>query len=546
MAHGAPSFAPAILELVGEFYEDRHAGRPFDPSRDPVRYAGRVFGAEELRYLVDASLDFYLTASRFTEEFEAGMADYLDVSDALFVNSGSSANLVALTTLTSPKLGERRLRPGDEVLTVAAGFPATVAPIVQNGLVPVFLDVRLTDYNVDPDRLRAALSERTRAIMIAHTLGVPFDLDAVMDLVEEHDLWFVEDNCDALGSRYRDRLTGTFGHLSALSFYPAHHITTGEGGMVVTDDEDLARIARSVRDWGRDCYCAGGENNTCGKRFSQQFGSLPYGYDHKYVYSHLGYNLKATDMQAAIGCAQLARLDGFIEARKHNHARLSEALRPFADKLLLPVAPPHTDPSWFCFVITVRDDAGFSRNELTGFLEANRVETRNLFSGNLLRHPAFENIERRVVGDLVTTDAIMERTFFVGVYPGIDDARMDYMIDVFRRFMSGEREETVDGGSVRPAAGEADVRRGCGPQDRVSGLGGDRPRRACLHRRTRVHRLGPAVQAGPVHAPRARCLRTGRLLAGVPRVLDRQLSARPTSAGDHLRSQGRLHVAHGG
>ncbi len=263
---------------------------------------------------------------------------------------------------------------------------------------PVFVDVRLSDYNADPVALRAAVSDRTRAIMLAHTLGVPYDLDTVMELVEEHDLWLVEDNCDALGSTYRDRLTGTFGHLATLSFYPAHHITTGEGGMVVTDDEELARIARSVRDWGRDCYCVGGENNTCGKRFSQQFGSLPHGYDHKYVYSHLGYNLKATDMQAAIGRAQLARLDGFVAVRKRNHARLFEALRSYEDRLILPAAPPHTDPSWFCFVITVREDAGFTRNELTGFLEANRIETRNLFSGNLLRHPAFENIERRVVG----------------------------------------------------------------------------------------------------------------------------------------------------
>jgi CDP-6-deoxy-D-xylo-4-hexulose-3-dehydrase len=440
-----------ILDLVGEFYGERHAGAPFDPARDPVRYAGRVFGAEELRYLVDASLDFYLTASRFTEEFEAGLADYLDVSDALFVNSGSSANLVALTALTSPRLGDRRLKPGDEVITVAAGFPATVAPIVQNGLVPVFVDVRLGDYNADPEQLRAAVSERTRAIMLAHTLGVPFDLDTVLDLVEKHDLWFVEDNCDALGSRHRDRLTGTFGHMAALSFYPAHHITTGEGGMVLTGDEDLARLARSVRDWGRDCYCAGGENNTCGKRFTQQFGTLPHGYDHKYVYSHLGYNLKATDMQAAIGCAQLARLDGFIEARKRNHARLLEALRAYEDRLVLPFAPPHTDPSWFCFVITVREDAGFTRNELTGFLEANRVETRNLFSGNLLRHPAFESIERRVIGDLIVTDVVMERTFFVGVYPGIDEARMDYMIDVFGRFMAGERAAVDAVGSIGPA-----------------------------------------------------------------------------------------------
>jgi len=434
-----------ILELVGRYYQERHVPPPFDPARDPVRYAGRVFGAEELQLLVDSSLDFYLTAGRFTEQFEAGVADYLGLSDALFVNSGSSANLVALTALTSPKLGERRLKPGDEVITVAAGFPSTVAPIVQNGLVPVFVDVRLSDYNADPEQLRAAVSDRTRAIMLAHTLGVPFDLDTVMELVEKHDLWLVEDNCDALGSRHRDRLTGTFGHLATSSFYPAHHITTGEGGMVVTNDEGLARIARSIRDWGRDCYCAGGENNTCGKRFAQQFGSLPHGYDHKYVYSHLGYNLKATDMQAAIGCAQLARLDGFIAARKHNHARLFDALRPYGDRLILPVAPPQTDPSWFCFVITVREDAGFTRNELTAFLEANRIETRSLFSGNLLRHPAFENIERRVIGDLGNTDTVMNRTFFVGVYPGIDDVRLDYVADVFGRFMAGAR--TVGGGA---------------------------------------------------------------------------------------------------
>jgi len=437
--HDASDTRSEILELVARYYRERHLPTPFDPDRDPVRYAGRVFGEEEMRSLVDASLDFYLTAGRFTEAFESGIADYLGLSDALFVNSGSSANLVALTTLTSPKLGERRLKPGDEVITVAAGFPSTVAPIVQNGLVPVFVDVRLGDYNADPEQLRAAVSPRTRAIMLAHTLGVPFDLDTVMDLVEKHELWLVEDNCDALGSRYRDRLTGTFGHLATSSFYPAHHITTGEGGMVVTDREELARIARSIRDWGRDCYCAGGENNTCGKRFSQQFGSLPYGYDHKYVYSHLGYNLKATDMQAAIGGAQLARLGDFVAARKHNHARLLEALQPYEDRLILPVVPPHTDPSWFCFVITVREDAGFTRNELTAFLEANRIETRSLFSGNLLRHPAFEAIERRVVGDLANTDAVMKDTFFVGVYPGIDDPRMDYVIDTFHRFIGGER-----------------------------------------------------------------------------------------------------------
>src|SRR5712671_3412671 len=443
-----------ILDLVARYYSEHHAPPPFDPSRDPVRYAGRVFGEEEMRYLVDSSLDFYLTASRYTEEFEAGIADYLGLSDALFVNSGSSANLVALTTLTSPRLGERRLKPGDEVITVAAGFPSTVSPIVQNGLVPVFVDVRLGDYNADPDQLRAAVSPRTRAIMLAHTLGVPFDLDTVMELVESNDLWFVEDNCDALGATYRGRLTGTFGHLATSSFYPAHHITTGEGGMVVTNDQTLARIARSIRDWGRDCYCAGGENNTCGKRFAQQFGSLPYGYDHKYVYSHLGYNLKATDMQAAIGCAQLPRIEPFGAARRHNHARLLEALRPYEDRFILPVAPPHTDPSWFAFVITVRDDAGFTRADLTAFLEANRIETRGLFSGNLLRHPAFETIERRVVGDLVNTDIVMNDTFFVGVYPGIDDARMDYVIDTFERFMGGARASSGAIGRPAPAPAE--------------------------------------------------------------------------------------------
>jgi CDP-6-deoxy-D-xylo-4-hexulose-3-dehydrase len=425
-----------ILDLAGRYYRERHAPRPFDPDRDSVRYAGRVFGEAEIRALIDSSLDFYLTASRYTEAFEAGFADYLGLSDALFVNSGSSANLVALTTLTSPKLGDRRLRPGDEVVTVAAGFPSTVAPIVQNRLLPVFVDVRLGDYNVDPDELRAAISPRTKAIMLAHTLGVPFDVDAVLEVVQEHGLWFVEDNCDALGATYRGRLTGTFGHLATSSFYPAHHITTGEGGMVVTDDTALARVAQSIRDWGRDCYCAGGENNTCGKRFSQQFGTLPYGYDHKYVYSHLGYNLKATDMQAAIGATQLARIDEFVAARKRNHRRLLEALRPYEDRLILPTAPVNTDPSWFAFVITVRDDAGFSRADLTSHLEHRRIETRGLFSGNLLRHPAFETIERRVVGDLASTEAIMDRTFFVGVYPGIDDARMDYVIDAFARFMS--------------------------------------------------------------------------------------------------------------
>ncbi len=428
-----------ILALVTEYYQEKFADRPFDPETGLVHYAGRVFDAQELVNLVDASLDFFLTANRYAEEFEASFADYLGVSDALLVNSGSSANLVALTVLTSPKLGERRLMPGDEVITVAAGFPTTVTPIVQNRLVPVFVDVNLGDYTANTEQLCAAVGPRTRAMMMAHTLGVPFDLDVVMELVKAHDLWLVEDNCDALGSRYRGELTGTFGHLATHSFYPAHHITMGEGGCVVTNDDDLGRIARSIRDWGRDCYCAGGENNTCGKRFSQQFGSLPFGYDHKYVYSHIGYNLKATDMQAAIGCAQLQKLPGFVEKRKANFQAISRMLEPYQDRMILPQALPHSDPSWFAFVVTVRQDAGFSRNELTRFLEANRIETRNLFSGNLLRHPAFENIEHRVVGDLRNTDFIMTNTFFIGVYPGLTSRHLEWIESVFNRFMKGER-----------------------------------------------------------------------------------------------------------
>ena len=428
-----------IAALVKEYHQAQFGGRTFTPGKDLIHYAGRVFDEQELTSLVDSSLDFFLTANRYAERFEADFADYMGVSDALIVNSGSSANLVALTTLTSPKLGDRRLKPGDEVLTVAAGFPTTLAPIIQNQLLPVFVDVRMGEYNADPDLLRAAIGPKTRAIMMAHSSGVPFDLDTVMALAKEHDLWVVEDNCDALGSRYRGKLTGTFGHLATISFYPAHHITMGEGGAVVTNDHQLARIARSYRDWGRDCYCAGGENNTCGTRFSQQFGALPYGFDHKYVYSHIGYNLKVTDMQAAIGCAQLAKLDGFIAARRRNHDRLYDALKRYEDRLVLPATPANAEPSWFGFVLTVREDAGFTRADIVKFLEANHVETRTLFAGNLLRHPAFESIAHRLSGDLAVTDRVMRDTFFVGVYPGLDDARLDYMASVFERFLNGER-----------------------------------------------------------------------------------------------------------
>lgn len=443
MKQHAPSAAGELRTRIGalvrEYYEAQFSDRTFDPQKQIVHFAGRVFDAEELSNLVDASLDFFLTANRYAESFEAAFADYLGVSDALLVNSGSSANLLAVTTLTSPKLGDRRLKPGDEVITVAAGFPTTLAPLVQNNLVPVFVDVNLGDYNAIPERLREAIGPRTRAIMMAHTLGAPFDLDTVMDLAKRHDLWVIEDNCDALGSRYRGQLTGTFGHLATFSFYPAHHMTMGEGGAVATSDERLSRIAKSFRDWGRDCYCAGGENNTCGTRFSQQFGTLPFGYDHKYVYSHVGYNLKVTDMQAAIGCAQLKKLDGFIAQRRANFSALLAALQPYADRLVLPHAAPHTAPSWFCFVITVRPDAGFTRAELVRFLEANRIETRTLFAGNLLRHPAYQAIQHRVAGGLENTDRVMHDTFFVGVYPGIDSTRLQHMTSVFARFFRGER-----------------------------------------------------------------------------------------------------------
>ena len=425
-----------IASLVREYYGAQFGARPFTPGVDLTHYAGRVFDADELCALVDASLDFFLTANRYADRFESEFADYLGLSDALLVNSGSSANLVAVATLTSPKLRDRRLKPGDEVVTVAAGFPTTVAPLVQHQLVPVFVDVNLGDYTAIPEQLERAIGPKTRAIMMAHTLGVPFDLDTVLALANARGLWVIEDNCDALGSTYRGRLTGTFGHLSTFSFYPAHHITMGEGGAVATNDPALARIARSFRDWGRDCYCAGGENNTCGTRFSQQFGSLPAGFDHKYVYSHIGYNLKVTDMQAAIGCAQLAKLDAFIAARRANFEFLLEALRPYEDRLLLPRATAQSEPSWFGFAITVRAGAGFSRADLVKFLEGRRVETRSLFAGNLLRHPAFQDIQHRVAAELTNTDRITNDTFFIGVYPGLDRARLEHVADCFSRFMS--------------------------------------------------------------------------------------------------------------
>jgi CDP-4-dehydro-6-deoxyglucose reductase, E1 len=423
-----------ILQLVRKLHAVKYSGVEFVPGKTPVRYAGRVFDEREMVNLVDASLDFWLTAGRYAEEFESSFAEYFGLSDAILVNSGSSANLVAMSTLTSPKLGERQLRPGDEVITAAAGFPTTVAPIVQNGLVPVFVDVQLATYNVIEESVAEAIGPRTRAIFIAHTMGNPFNLAALTGLAEKHHLWLIEDNCDALGSRYDGKLTGTFGDLATCSFYPAHHITMGEGGCVVTDSEDLARIARSFRDWGRDCYCSGGENNTCGKRFTQQFGTLPYGYDHKYVYSHIGYNLKVTDMQAAIGVAQLGKLEDFIEKRKEHFSLIYAGLKHYEERIVLPEATPGSDPSWFGFIITVREGAGFTRNELTAYLEQNGIETRNLFSGNVTRQPAFLNVPKRQVGDLRNSDYIMNNTFFIGVYPGLDSVQIDYVLDRFQEF----------------------------------------------------------------------------------------------------------------
>jgi CDP-6-deoxy-D-xylo-4-hexulose-3-dehydrase len=424
-----------ILKLVRD-YHAAEAPKPFRPGDDPVRYAGRCYDEHELANLVDSSLDFWLTAGRYADEFEAGLADFLGLDNTLLVNSGSSANLVAFSTLTSPKLMDRQVKPGDEVITVAAGFPTTVNPVIQNRAVPVFVDVELGTYVPALERIEAALSPRTKAVMMAHTMGVPYPVREVRDFCNQHRLWLIEDNCDALGARYEGRLTATFGDLATFSFYPAHHITMGEGGAVAAANEDLARIARSFRDWGRDCYCAGGENNTCGKRFAQQFGTLPFGYDHKYVYSHIGYNLKVTDMQAAIGVAQLRKIEEFVAARKRNHAALAAGLKKHERHLILHTAPPKSDPSWFGYVITVRPDAPFTRAELVNALETARIETRNLFCGNLLRHPAYAGIDHRVTGALANSDLITTNTFFLGVYPGLTKEMIRHMLDTVDRFIA--------------------------------------------------------------------------------------------------------------
>jgi CDP-6-deoxy-D-xylo-4-hexulose-3-dehydrase len=437
--------------------------KEFIHGNSKINYAGRIFDEKEMISLVDSALDFWLTTGRYAEKFEKEFAEFLGVKHCSLTNSGLSANLLAFMALTSPKLGERRIKKGDEVITVAAGFPTTVTPIIQYGAVPVFVDVTIPAYNIDCNQLEAALSEKTKAIMVAHTLGNPFDLNAVKGFCDKHNLWLIEDNCDALGSKYR-RLedlmignpatpstlqpsntptfqhTGTFGHIGTSSFYPPHHITMGEGGAVYTNDPELKRIIESFRDWGRDCWCASGKDNTCRKRFDWQLGELPYGYDHKYIYSHIGYNLKVTDMQAAIGCAQLEKLPGFIEVRKKNWKLLRGGLDDLSDKFILPEPTPNSDPSWFGFLLTVKEAASFTRDSIVKHLEANGIQTRMLFAGNLIKHPCFNKMrktgeEYRVVGSLENTDRIMRDTFWVGVYPGMMEEKIEFIIQKIRDFV---------------------------------------------------------------------------------------------------------------
>jgi CDP-6-deoxy-D-xylo-4-hexulose-3-dehydrase len=424
-----------ILQLVAEYYREAFAPAPFQPGATPVPVSGRVFDDAEIKHLVEAALDFWLTTGRFAAQFEREFARFFGLRHALLVNSGSSANLLALSCLTSPKLGDRALRPGDEVITVAAGFPTTVNPIFQNQLVPVFVDIHIPTYNVDVDQLEAALSDRTRAIMFAHTLGNPFDAQRVVDFARRHQLWLIEDCCDAVGATYQGKKVGTFGDLATVSFYPAHHITMGEGGCVLTDNSRLKTLVESFRDWGRDCWCEPGKDNTCGKRFGWQLGELPEGYDHKYTYSHIGYNLKATDMQAAVGVAQLAKLPAFIEARRRNFQVLWQGLSDLAEFFILPQATPGSDPSWFGFPITVADDAPFTRNQLVQFLEARKIGTRLLFGGNLTRQPAYQGLHYRVIGPLKNTDRVMHNTLWLGVYPGLNTTSLHFMIESVHEFV---------------------------------------------------------------------------------------------------------------
>ncbi len=433
-----------VIQAAVKYYKYKHKNnRSFKPG-DRIPYAGRIFDEKEIINLVESALDFWLTTGRYAEKFERDFAEFLGVKYCSLTNSGSSANLLAFMALTSPKLGGRRIKKGDEVITVAAGFPTTVAPIIQYGAIPVFVDVTLPTYNIDCSQLDQALSEKTKAVMIAHTLGNPFDLQAVKDFCDKHKLWLIEDNCDALGSKYlfngEWRYTGTIGDIGTSSFYPPHHMTMGEGGAVYTNKAELKRLVDSFRDWGRDCWCLSGRDNTCLRRFEQQFGALPYGYDHKYVYSHFGYNLKVTDMQAAVGCAQLEKLHGFIEARKRNWKLLKYGLEGLSDKFILPEATLNSDPSWFGFLLTVKDNTGFTRDEIVNHLELNGIQTRMLFAGNLIKHPCFDEMrltgqEYRVIGEPQNTELIMNKSFWVGVYPGMTDDMIKYIISVFHDFI---------------------------------------------------------------------------------------------------------------
>lgn len=429
-----------IIEKVAEYYETVHApaqNAPFVAGQSRVNYAGRVFDAAEMTNLADAALEFWLTSGRYTKEFEKKLAEHLGVKYALMVNSGSSANLLAFSALTSPLLGERRIKRGDEVITVACAFPTTVAPVIQYGAVPVFVDVESKSANIDVNELEKALSEKSKAVMIAHTLGNPFNLKKVKEFCDKQRLFLIEDNCDALGSKFAGKYTGTWGDIGTSSFYPPHHLTMGEGGAVYTNDPLLKKAMLSIRDWGRECWCDSGVDNSCGCRFTRQFGKLPKGYDHKYVYSHFGYNLKATDLQAAIGVAQLDKLEGFTAKRKANFAKLYDGLKDLKE-LEIFEKYPESDPAWFGFLLTVTEEAGFTRNELTEYLEKNQIQTRNLFAGNLLKHPCFEGLEEnkdyRVIGGLPNTERIMNNSFWVGVYPGMTEEKLNYMIAKIREF----------------------------------------------------------------------------------------------------------------
>jgi CDP-6-deoxy-D-xylo-4-hexulose-3-dehydrase len=424
-----------IFDKVKQLYNLKNLDT-FIPGTSHIPYAGRVYDEKELISLVDASLDFWLTSGRYAEQFEKDLSSYLGLKYCLLTNSGSSANLLAVSALTSPKLGEKRLKSGDEVITTACGFPTTLNPILQNNLIPVFIDVDLGTYNIQADQIETAISEKTKAIVIPHTLGNPADLDTIMEMVEKYNLWYIEDNCDALGSRYKGKFTGTFGHISTCSFYPAHHITMGEGGAVLTDDPQLKKIIASFRDWGRDCWCNPGCDNSCGKRFDWQLGDLPRGYDHKYIYSHIGYNLKVTDMQAAIGVEQLRKLPGFIERRKENFNLLHAELKKFEDVLILPYATPYSDPSWFGFPIIVQKDAPFNRDDIVRYLEDRKIATRMLFGGNFLKQPAYADMKYRLVESLENTNLVMDTLFWIGVYPGLTEEMVRYMVHTVSDFIS--------------------------------------------------------------------------------------------------------------